>query len=260
MSRTLTSFVRFIFFVLVAGIVLNLTIVVLANMNSERQREAELQKERDSFERLLTTVNGRLRRAEIGVEWQTIDASENCLETSLLVRQFYLTENDDHKPMPIMRVKVPGNRIILDGLLLEFDALFARDHQNLQVFRGKRLAYFDHLYVEGQPDEKRFGLLDELRVPELTRINPLLAGDARNAFFPSIHELQIWNRLWEYIQRPAVERPPGLLVTPLVSAPREVRRGEVYWAFIGPDGITLERQTLSGLLSAMRAEADKLPR
>jgi hypothetical protein len=49
---------------------------------------------------------------------------------------------------------------------------------------------------------------------------------------------------------------PGFTVTHLPAAAREVRRGQVYAAFVGPDGVTLETQTASGLLAAMRAEAD----
>jgi hypothetical protein len=64
----MSSFVRFIFFVLVAGIILNLVIVGVANVNSERHREIKIQEERDAFARLLKTINGRLRAAHIAVE------------------------------------------------------------------------------------------------------------------------------------------------------------------------------------------------
>ena len=49
----MTSFVRFIFFIIVVGILLNLGIVVLANVTSGRHRDVERQKERDRFARLL---------------------------------------------------------------------------------------------------------------------------------------------------------------------------------------------------------------
>ena len=50
----------------------------------------------------------------------------------------FRSDTEDLKPLPIVRVKVPGNRILVDGLLLQFDSLFAKDNPNLQVFRGKR--------------------------------------------------------------------------------------------------------------------------
>jgi hypothetical protein len=298
----MTSFVRFIFAVLIAGILLNLAIVGLANVNSERRRTAELKAEREAFSGLLARLDGRLRRADIGVEWQTLDAGDRVVESSLLVRQYYLTGADDLRPLPIVRVKVPGSRILVDGVLLEFDSLFTSNNANLELFRGKRLAYFNHIYVEDQRPSDQFAFLTELEVPPLTRLHPAFAFapddllaridreaaagieraraegrdesflkkleekrddlkarvqfDVRTPEEPSLFELQVWQRLWDGIKDPA-RRPTGFTVTHLPAAAREVRRGQVYAAFVGPDGVTVEPQTSTGLFAAMRDEADK---
>jgi hypothetical protein len=190
----MTTFLRFIFAVLAAGTLLNLTIVTLANVTSERHRTAELKAERDEFAGLLDRVDRRLRRADIGVEWQTLDASDVVVESSLLVRQYYLSAADEMKPLPIVRVKVPGSRILVTGLLLEFDSLFAPDNTNLHVFRGKRLAYFDRVYVEGQPADQQFSFLTDLQAPELTRLHPVLPEDRElhKESFASLYEMQMW--------------------------------------------------------------------
>ena len=77
---------------------------------------------------------------------------------------------------------------------------------------------------------------------------------------PSIYEVQMWQRLWDFIKNPDRRQHAGITVTLLPQAAHEVHRGRVYAAFAGSDGVTLEEQTASGLLATMREEADKLPK
>jgi len=257
--RRMTSFVRFIFFVLVVGILLNLVIVGVANVNSERHREVRTQEERDTFARLLKTINGRLRTADIAVESQIVHSRGTVEKTTLLIRQYFKTETDEDKPMAIQRLTIDGDRINVDGLFLDFDALFAPDEPNLQVLRGMKVAYIDHIYSEQQPADERFTLLPEYRVPELTRIQPVLAGDRIS--FPSFYELRIWQHLWDYIKRPDLA-PRGFTATHLPPASHDLKTGHVYSAMVGPDGISLRDAATPGLLNEMLEQAaaiDKAP-
>src|SRR4051812_29577332 len=103
---------------------MNLGIVMLANTRSEHRQAEDMAREQKQFAEVIARYNGQLRRGDIAVEWQKIDATQRVLETSLLVR-IYTESSTGREALPIVRVTVPGGRVCVDGLQLEFDALFS---------------------------------------------------------------------------------------------------------------------------------------
>jgi hypothetical protein len=256
----MSTFVRFVFFVLIVGIFVNLTIVLLADARSQRREEMNARKDYETFQNSMVRQDKSLRRADIAVEWQRINARNEILETSLLIRRYAPLEGEQSQPLPVVRVKIPGTRLSVDGIVLDFDAMFGQDSEELRVFQGHKLAYFLHVYGEGQPLPEQFCFVRTGEVPELTRIHP------KNNL-PTVAEMRWWQRVWDLM--PDLEKPIhessrfGLKVSLVGPASRAVKIGRTYSAFLqypysGPEGLTLEEDSTPGLLSELLEEGAKL--
>ncbi len=252
----MTSFVRFILLVVVVGIIVNFTIVVVANSHSQKRELAEDAQDRRDFETLIEGVNGRPRHADIAVEWQKSDALGQVLETSILVRCYYLTEAAQPAPLPLKRVLIDGNRVYVDALTLDFDPSFAQDNEEFRMLRNMKLSYFDHIYSEGAQPEDGFRFLELNQPPELTRIHP-------EKTMPGFFEMRLWRYLWDSMQEQTNVIHPntprlGVKITRLKPAALAVQNGQTYTAFLDNDGLTLERDNTPGLLNSMLREAEEM--
>ena len=278
----MSPFIRFIFAILIAGIVVNLAIVLLANARSERRQAQAREDEKRAFKEILDNVSGHFRRMDMIVESQHVDAHEldQALQTTLLVRQYGSTGSDQSDPRPVARIVIPGNRVSVDGLVLSFDAFFAEEAPDYRIFCDNKLAYFRRVCGEGEtapekPPDPRFTWMRPYQVPELTRIHP---SDSA----PSYFETRLWNYTWDLIEgrmaapasRPATGSATaaaedfastsrgGLTVRRVAPVTRVVRREHTYSAFINTDGtISLEEDfhpSIPDLFEAMLAEGKKL--
>lgn len=263
----MNPFVRFVFTVLVAGMGMNLLIVLTANAHSARKLSADMAREKAAFADLLDNVDMRLRRADIVVESQQVDARGVAIKSTLLVRQYAATGSDQSHPFPVERVEIAGNKVAVDGLVLKFDDSFAPDTPALEILRGKTLAYFFRVYGEGEqapakgPDT-RFSFLQQWQAPVLTRLDP---RDPR----PSYYEQKLWPYVWGIVKDPPATGDGGwqqthhgidiLWTAPAIHA---VTLEHTYSAYISPmDGtISIEEDSPSnmpGLLDAMLEEGKK---
>ncbi len=237
------SFVRFIFFLLIAGSAIAFGIVLLADTVSERRQARDLQTEQDRFSDVINRFNGRLRHGDIAVEWQKTDASQQAMETSLLVRIYTLNDEGAEVPLPIVRVIIPHNRVSIDGLDLDFDVVFPEQYKAL---RNVRLAYFDEIYADGQPPEERFSLLTPGRVPRTTQVHPEHVTQ---------YEVGLWQFLWDLIQNPRLAAKNGLKVNHIPPATAILQNGSVYSIFLGIEGVKIEKNEDTAILDSMRREA-----
>jgi hypothetical protein len=188
----MNSFVRFIFTLLIIGIVVNLAVVFAANAQSQRRQSIQDKSDREALEALLAQSNHMSRQLDAVVESQRFDQDNKAIETTLLVRQYHST--DQSVPGAVQRVVIPGDSLAVYGVLLEFSDDFAADVPEFQLMRGKQLAYFTFVCGENekpapnQPDE-RFTFFPQWDPPELTRIN---IYNQR----PSIFEVRLWKYIW----------------------------------------------------------------
>jgi hypothetical protein len=231
----MSSFIRFIFFILIAGGVLNLAIVMFANVQTHQKQVQDLAAERERFSRFIALVDNQWRLGEIAVEWQRVGPDENVLETSLLVREFMPVDDGQPIPLPLHRIIIPGDRLCVDGLKLEFKQWFTEDYKEL---RGATLFYFDHVYAEQTPEKDRFSFLTPYSVPQATQIH----FTYRNPH-PTYFESKLWDTLWDVIQNPNHEKL-GLAVTWLDPAVEKLKRGALYKITVGLEGVKIEEDDM----------------
>jgi hypothetical protein len=276
----MSSFVRFIFTIVIVGMAVNLAVVLVANVRSERRQKAQYQRDAGLFHEMVEDVAGHVRRADIIVESQRLDARDTALESTLLVRQYRSRGTSQKDPLPVVRITIPGNKLQVTGLLLEFDSLFAGDRPEYEVLRNKQFVLFGTFGGADETAATRPGAAGESysfvvrdQVPELLRLHP-------QAPQPSVFESGLWRRLWEVIPVvPRDARPPlaasrpdlGVKATWLEPVTIYVRRTLTYTAYIStsmrPDGQTSGELTLgqdlpgmSDLMRVMEEEGKRLPR
>ena len=117
------TFVRFIFTLLLVGVVMNLGIVTVSNVRTRHRQVHDLAEEQHRFGQMIIVVSKQLRRGQMAVEWQRIDANQKVLETSLLLRLFMPRADGSSVALPVVRVIIPGDRVCLDGMQLDFDMI-----------------------------------------------------------------------------------------------------------------------------------------
>jgi hypothetical protein len=222
-------FVRFIFTLLVVGIITNLVIVMFSNANTHREQIRDLATERQRFDDHVKVINRQMRRGEITVEWQRLDANQKVLESSLLIRQF-MPREEGPIALPTIRVIIPGDRVCIDGLKLYFDNLFSEEYEKL---RDVTLFNFGKVYADGAPAETRFNFLTPYTVPVATQIHTA-DNNPRATYF----ENKLWQYVWSLIDSKEPEKR-GLTVKWMDPACKVVRTGALYQISIGLEGITI---------------------
>jgi hypothetical protein len=235
-----------VFTLLIAGSAIAFGIVLFADRNSQRRQDADMAHEREHFADIISRYNGHLRHGDIGVEWQKTDATQQVMESSLLVRIYALDADGNETPLPVVRVVIPHNRVSVDGLQLDFDSGFPEQYQAL---RGARVAYFDHIYADEQSPEDRFSLLTVDQVPRDT---------ALHADHVTHYELQLWGGLWEMIHTPKLAAKAGLKAVRTPPATRSVDYGKVYSIFLGFEGMKIVENTDPAVLTNMLREAARM--
>jgi hypothetical protein len=229
----MSRFLRFIFTLIIAGVLVNLAIVLLANARSHADQDRQKAVERDRFNALTHSLDKQLRRGEMAVEWQRVDANHNVVETSLLLRQF-MPHDDNPVPLPTVRVIIPGSRVCIDGLKLYFDPLFNEEYAQL---RDTTLFYFAHVYADSVPKNERFTFIPLYEVPRATQVH---ATDKRPV--PTYLENRLWQSLWPLIQNPAVAEKRGLKVTWIDPKCQVVKNGVLYKITVGLEGVTITEE------------------
>jgi hypothetical protein len=266
----MSSFVRFVFVILIVGMVVNLAIVLAANVQSQRHQTRQYQREIAEFKTHLTGIAGHVRRADIVVESQRIDAYGNTLESTLLVRQYASTGTSQENPLPVVRIVIPGDQLQAGGVVLEFDHLFAPESDEFAMLRNTQLPLFSRFCgatetpAADQPDE-RFTFFQRDQVPELVRLQPRIIQ-------AGLFESRLWQYLWTLLPDPPRDakypwvsaRPgSGLRATWLKPATITVtiRDRHTYTAYISADGaVTLDADQpgMTGLLKMMMDEGQML--
>lgn len=259
------NFVRFIFAVLLAGMLVNLGIVLLANTRTQRRQQVDIEEEKAGLQKLVHSQEGWLRRVDVVVEKQTL-ARGQVVESTLLLRQYASPGSDESEPLHVVRVTIPKDQLTVEGMVLKFSPDFASDSADYQFLCNATIPYFTFVYGRGQtaPDkgpDDRFSFTPRDAVPELTRLHPY---DAR----PSYFEIRLWQYIWDLIPERSIAGAPQALaqrgIAVIRSAPvtQAVQDGHVYSAFINGDGVIsiekTDRQTIPGLQDAMESEARSL--
>ena len=265
------SFVRFVFTVLIAGMAVNLAIVLMANSASHNRQLRQTQDQKRQLAEKLALADGRARRLDLLIESQHVRADDSVIDSTVVMRQYRSLGTDQGNPLPIQRLVIPGDKIQVAGMKLEFVASSAPEDQEYQFLRDKTLLYFTRVCGASQhaPDpplpEERFTFTPLGQVPQLTVIDPA-------AFRPAYFESHLWQHLWDNIPNPPPAEPlpwtsrvtaAGLKVTWIKPVARTLRRGHVYTAYISTENVvTLEEDTLPSipnLANVLLDEARKLP-
>ncbi|HEY4329857.1 MAG TPA: hypothetical protein VGN88_08980, partial [Phycisphaerae bacterium] len=175
------SFIRFVFTILIAGMLVNFAIVLLANNQSHQRQIQHNARDKDQLAALLARIDGRTRRMDIVVDSQLMDAHDRAIETTILVRQYRSTLSEEGDPLPVSRVTIPGDQLSVGGVMLDFSDNFAPNDPDLQIFRQKKIVYFSFVAAgdERAPDasagpDERFNFFGTGNVPQLTRLDPSL--------------------------------------------------------------------------------------
>ncbi len=238
----MNPFIRFIFCILAAGIAVNLSVIFVANAQSQRRQLLQDQQNQADLGKLLINLDKSLRRADVVVESQQVDYGRNALETTLLVRQYHSTGADQSdgadqsNPIPVQRVTINGDRLAVYGVMLDFNDRFADDAPEFRILRGKQFAYFSYLCgadekpIPNQPDN-RFTFMPQWETPGLTRLDI-------STLHPTIYEVRLWKYVWNRI--PDEQHPlpwssnwkNDLNVTFMKPAIIAVRLGHTYTAWV----------------------------
>jgi hypothetical protein len=260
----MNRFVRLILIILLAGFAVSATVVVAGNAWSRRQQADRNQRNSELFQVIAEAADDHPRRLDMVVEGQQVDARGKAIQTTVLVRQYASIGYEQSRPLNVMRIVIPQDLLVVEGMLLEFTPEFGSDVWQYSGMRNKKLAYFS--MIRGKDEkaprrparDERFTFMPRSTVPELTRIRPF---DARPASF----EVSFWNFIWDLIPEP----PPasreiskrGLRVLWISSAPARMQREKTYTAYVGTDGITIQEDaipTLPGLMEVMLSERKRL--
>jgi hypothetical protein len=265
----MSSFIRFVFAILVVGMVVNLTIVLLANVQSQRNQALQYQQDAAAFKAEVSEIEGHVRRADIIVESQQMDGHDNALESRLLIRQYASTGSSQEEPLPVTSLVIAGDQLQAGAVMLEFDHMFAPENQDYAPLRNRQLLFFGRFSsvadnrVKGEAADEPFTLFPRNEVPALVRIHPLAAQ-------PSLFENQLWQYLWAILPDPPRDAKypwiwgkggSGVKATWLKPATITVRRRHTYTAYVSADGaVTLgeDQPGIFGLFDAMWAEGEKL--
>jgi len=264
----MNPFVRFILFLLIAGSGIAFGIVLLADLRGARHQTADMMREKALFSEVVDRFNGQQRHGAIAVEWQKVDASQQVMESSLLVRIYTIGPDGHEVALPIERVVIPRNRVCVEGLKLHFDDSFSDEYKDL---RRATLFYFSQIHADGDPPENGLSLFKPYEVPLATQMH----ADRTTQF-----ELQLWQYLWDLIQRPAQAEKNGLVIDPPPStqpagedlssrsssestaenkspfiAARTVTNGTVYSIYVGSEGTSISEDNDPPLLNDMCREA-----
>jgi hypothetical protein len=230
-------FVRFVLTILLAGMVINLTIVLLANAQSQRQQAEQYEARSRRFKLLLAEVSGRTRRADMILEKQRLDARNNPLESTLLVRQYQATGAVQTGALPAVRFVIPGDQVEANGMLLEFDPQFSGQDGEYKLLQDTQLVFFTVFCGAGEkpaahaPDE-RFTFMPRDQAPELLR----------ERLQASFFELKLWQSLWREIP----ELPPGTVLPWTVNR----ANGHLKATWLKPDTITVQLDSHPHLYTA----------
>ena len=233
----MVHFARFIFAIMIAGIVVSLALVSFSDMRSRSRQVKAMEEERELFHRLLARYNGQWRSGQVAVEWQKVSGTGEILESSILVRRFVFDPDGKQERLPVRRIIIPGDKLCIDGLSLEFGPLF---NEEFKALRGVRLVYFDRVYAEEQPLADRFTFLPRGEVADATQI-----------YSDHISHLEerLWQYLWDLIPSrndPAATgdraEKQGLTVRLVAPTCRTVKNGVVYTIFLDKD-VTFEESS-----------------
>jgi hypothetical protein len=266
----MAAFVRFVFTIMIVGMAVNLAIVLLANARSQRRQDREYTRQKEALGRLAGEISGHGRRADAVVEAQNVNSLNHAVETTLLVRQYRSTGTSQSRPLPVVRIVIPGDQLQAGGLMLEFGRMFALDAEEYASLRDTQWVFFGMFCgaseeapaAPGVADE-RFTFLRRDEVPELVRLDPEVPQ-------ASYFERKLWAYLWGLMPEmprnakyPWVPADPGrgLKATWLKPATITVRPAHTYTAYVSLAGIiTLEEDVpgKSGLLDEMVKEGAKL--
>jgi hypothetical protein len=263
------SFVHFIFAILVVGMVVNLTIVLLANVESQRKQAQKYRDDTVAFKVKISEIEGHVRRADIIVESQQMDGHDNALETRLLVRQYAATGSSQEQPLPVASIAIRGDQLQAGGVMLEFDHMFAPENEDYAPLRNKQLLFFgrfggvENKDARNEAPEEPFTLFPRDQVPALIRVRPLSVQ-------PSQFESRLWQYLWTVLPDPPRDAKypwvwakggSGVKATWLKPATITVRRRHTYTAYISADGVISLGEDQPGiydLFDAMLTEGEKL--
>lgn len=173
----MAAFVRFVFTIMIVGIAVNLLVVLAANSRSQHTRAVQYEAQAQQFTKLAGSVDRHVRRADIIVESQRVDARGNALESTLLLRQYRDVGTGQEQPLPVVRIVIPGDRLQAGGLHLKFGSDFAGDGGEYQMLANKDIVLFglfcgadETAPTNPSVTDERFTFLVRDKVPPLLQL------------------------------------------------------------------------------------------
>jgi hypothetical protein len=232
----MSSFVRFIVLLVIVGVVGSLALVIFSNAQGRRQQVKDIAGEHELLAEHMRRLSEGLRRGEMAVEWQKVDANDKVLQSSLLIRQYMPMKGDRLKAMPTVRVIIPGSRVCIEGIRLEFGSAYPVEFQEM---RGTKMSFFTNVYAEETEKKERFTFWELYQVPQGMEVHALEFNSHVTNF-----ETKLWQLVWDLVQSPDDAKKNDLKVftpekVPSMKACREVHKGEFYRIDIGREGVTI---------------------
>ena len=173
----MAAFVRFVFTIMIVGVAVNLAVVLAANSRSQHTRAVQYESQSQQFTKLVGSVDRHVRRADIIVESQRVDARNNVQESTLLLRQYRDVGTGQDHPLPVVRIIISGDMLQAGGLHLKFGSDFVGAGGEYQMLANKDIVLFglfcgadETAPTNPNMTDERFTFLVRDKVPQLLQL------------------------------------------------------------------------------------------
>lgn len=170
-------------------------IYIYSGANSDARQIAELRRETEQLQQIVSRLSAERRIAQVLVTDQQRDDA-GILVTTLL----FVEETRDGRTLPPKQIVVRGDHAYIDALVIKFDKPYLESGDAL---RGQSIALFDKIFGSAQAPDDATRIDTPGRIPEIYRnTDPVI----------SQFEQSLWDQFWELAANPAQAAQAGVRV------------------------------------------------
>lgn len=239
------SFVRFIFILVILSAVVALAAVLTSNLAGQATQRRSTAREKQAVLDYYQRLAGRFAEAHLAVEWQKLGQYSKVLQTSVLIRRYTLDAKGVSTALPVRRLVIDGNKLLVDGVALTFQKcppayreLESKAFYAVDTVKGE---------VEAQQKDQFFAKWAQPDVLRLRRD------------YVTQTEIDLWTDIWRSldVQESGRRGPEAEFVTLKRFPPdsRTLVNGALYKVLVSEVGVSLIESPEPGLYKSILEEA-----